>query len=73
MIEKILYYFEQQSFGVCAYLGEKFSISIAKLRLFFIYATIIGAGFPILFYLFAGVLLDFRTYVKKMRKHLWDS
>ncbi|WP_033564364.1 PspC domain-containing protein [Sphingobacterium sp. SYP-B4668] len=73
MIERVLYYFEQQSFGVCAYLGEKFSISISKLRLFFIYATIIGAGFPILFYLFAGVILDFRNYVKKMRKFLWDN
>jgi len=73
MIQRILYYFEQQSFGVCAYIGEKFSISIAKLRLFFIYATIIGVGFPFLIYVFAGVILDFRRYFKRMRQYLWDN
>lgn len=73
MVRKILYFFEQQSFGVCSYLGERFSISIAKLRLFFIYATIIGVGFPLFVYFLAGVLLDFRHYVKKMRKLHWDS
>jgi len=73
MIHKILYFFEQQSFGVCAYIGERFSISTSKLRLFFIYATIIGVGFPLIIYLSAGIVLDFRNYVKKMRKFLWDN
>ncbi|MBP3943544.1 PspC family transcriptional regulator [Sphingobacteriaceae bacterium WQ 2009] len=73
MVRRILYFFEQQSFGVCSYIGERFSISISKLRLFFIYATIIGVGFPLIMYFMAGIILDFRSYVRRIRSYLLDS
>ncbi|GAA4808346.1 hypothetical protein GCM10023231_42040 [Olivibacter ginsenosidimutans] len=72
MIQRILVFFEQRSFGVCAYIGEKFGISISKIRLFFIYSSFLAVGFPIIFYLLAGVVLDVRAFVKRMRHRLWD-
>lgn len=72
MIQRIFIYFEKQSFGVCAYLGEKFNISISKIRLFFIYTSFLAAGFPLIFYFLAAFVLDIRTYVRKIRTRIWD-
>lgn len=73
MVQRILVFFEQQSFGVCAYLGGKLNISILKLRLFFIYLSFLSVGFPLIFYFFAAFILDFRNYVKGVRRRYWES
>lgn len=73
MFQRILIFFERYSFGVCTYLGEKFQISIAKIRLFFIYTSFLAVGFPIIFYFLAAFSLDIRDYVKKIRLKYWDA
>ena len=65
-------FLEQRSFGVCSYLGERLGISISKIRLFFIYSSFLAVGFPVVFYLLAGIVLDIRNYVKRTRNRLWD-
>jgi len=65
-------FLEQRSFGVCTYLGERLGISISKIRLFFIYTSFLAVGFPIIFYLLAGIVLDMRNYVKRIRHKIWD-
>jgi len=72
MMQRILTFFERYSFGVCTYLGERFNISIAKIRLFFIYSSFLAVGFPIIFYFFAGIVLDIRHYIKRMRTRVMD-
>ncbi|MFM6976743.1 MAG: PspC domain-containing protein [Sphingobacteriaceae bacterium] len=72
MIQRILTYFERHSFGVCTYLGERLSISISKIRLFFIYASFLAVGFPIIFYILAAFVLDIRHYIKKVKNAIWD-
>lgn len=72
MIQRILTYFEQQSFGVCTYLGERFNISISKIRLFFIYTSFLAVGFPLMFYFLAAFVLNIRNYVKRTRTRIWD-
>ncbi|PTQ95003.1 phage shock protein C (PspC) family protein [Mucilaginibacter yixingensis] len=72
MIQRILTFFERYSFGVCTYLGERFNISIAKIRLFFIYTSFLSVGFPLIFYFFAGIVLDFRNYIKRLRSRVTD-
>ena len=67
MLQRILTFFERYSFGVCTYLGERFNISTSKLRLFVIYTSFLSVGFPLIVYFFAGIVLDFRNYIK--RKH----
>ncbi len=73
MVRRILSYFEKKSFGVCTYFGERFNISIVKLRLFFIYLTFLSVGFPLIVYFFAAFVLDFRNYVKGVRRRYWES
>ncbi|RZJ24819.1 MAG: sensor histidine kinase [Haliea sp.] len=45
MLQRILTFFERYSFGVCTFLGQHFHISIAKIRLFFIYSSFLAVGF----------------------------
>ncbi|TWR25817.1 PspC family transcriptional regulator [Mucilaginibacter pallidiroseus] len=72
MLQSIITFFERYSFGVCTYLGERFSISIAKIRLFFIYSSFLAVGFPLIFYFFAGIVLDIRNFVKRKRARALD-
>ena len=65
-------FLEQRSFGVCSYIGERLGISISKIRLFFIYSSFLAVGFPVIFYLLAGIILDIRDYIKRTRNRLWD-
>ena len=72
MFQKFITYFEKRSFGVCTYLAERLDISISKIRLFFIYASFLAVGFPIVFYILAAFVLDVRHYIKKIRLRIWD-
>jgi len=72
MFQKIVTYFEKQSFGVCTYLAERLNMSISKIRLFFIYSSFLAVGFPIVFYVLAALVLDIRGYIKKIRVRIWD-
>ena len=72
MLQKIITFFERYSFGVCTYLGDKFNISIAKIRLFFIYSSFLAVGFPLIFYVCAGIVLDIRSYIKRGRTRIMD-
>jgi phage shock protein C len=72
MFQKIIIYFEKQSFGVCTYLAERLNMSISKIRLFFIYSSFLAVGFPIVFYVLAALVLDIRGYIKKIRVRIWD-
>ncbi|MGF1925062.1 MAG: PspC domain-containing protein [Bacteroidia bacterium] len=72
MFQKLITFFEKQSFGVSTYLANKLNMSTTKVRLFFIYSSFLAVGFPILFYLLAAVVLDIRNYMKKVRLKVWD-
>jgi len=72
MLQRIITFFERYSFGVCTYFGEKFNVSIARIRLFFIYSSFLAVGFPLIFYVFAGIVLDIRNYVKRVHTRVMD-
>lgn len=72
MFQRIVTFFEKQSFGVSTYLANKLNMSTSKVRLFFIYSSFLAVGFPILFYLLAAVVLDIRNYMKRVRLKVWD-
>lgn len=72
MLQQFFVFFEKRSFGVCAYLGERFNISISKIRLFFIYTSFLAVGFPLIVYFLAAFVLDIRDYVKRIRTRIWD-
>jgi len=68
----LMVFLEQRSFGVCTYLGERFGVSVSRIRLFFIYSSFLAVGFPVIFYLLAGIVLDVRNYVKRTHNRLFD-
>lgn len=72
MLQRVITFFERYSFGVCTYLGERFNISVARIRLFFIYSSFLAVGFPLFFYFFAGIVLDIRNFVKRKRSRALD-
>lgn len=55
---------EKSAFGVCNYLGEKIGVATSRVRLFFIYATFVTLGSPIIFYLVGIFWLNLRKYIK---------
>jgi len=65
-LQKIL---EEQAFGVCARLGEKFNIPISRVRLYFIYLSFFTFGSPVIIYFILAFIMNLRKY--RRRNNLW--
>lgn len=63
---------EMSVYGVCSYLGRKLSIPSKKVRLFFIYASFLALGSPIIIYLILTFILNLRFMIKTSRNPVWD-
>lgn len=72
-MEWIRNWFERQAFGVCEWCGDRMRIPSADIRKFFIYASFLTVGSPVILYLIMafwlrmGALLGLRE-----RKQIWD-
>lgn len=62
---------EKTAFGVCAWWGEKLGIATSSIRLFFIYASFLTFGSPILIYLGMAFVLNLRKHLRRKRS-IWD-
>jgi len=71
-MEKLRKFLELQFFGVCAYWGEKLSMPSSAIRLFFIYATFVTFGSPVIIYLVMAFVLKLRDYIRGRRNPIWD-
>lgn len=74
-LQKITFFFELQSYGVCVWWARKLGISLYKVRLGFIYFTFIGLGSPIVLYLIMAWMLEHKNYFKlqtKRKKSIWE-
>jgi len=63
---------ERSTFGVFAYLGEKFGIQSSKMRLYFIYISFLTLGSPLVFYFFALFWLNVKRYLRKTYVLIFD-
>jgi len=68
---KIQHFFQGHAFGVCTRLGEKLGMSISNIRLFFIYASFITMGSPVILYLALAFVMNMRKHFRK-RNPIWD-
>lgn len=64
--------FERQAFGVCAWLGDKLRMKSSQIRLFFIYASFLTLGSPLIVYLHVAFILKIKDYIKSSRTRVWD-
>ncbi|NBV08162.1 MAG: PspC domain-containing protein [Flavobacteriia bacterium] len=74
-LQKIIFFFELQSYGVCVWWARKLGINLYKVRLGFIYLTFIGLGSPILLYLVMAWILEHKHYFKmqaKSKTSIWE-
>lgn len=71
-IEKSRDFIESSIYGVCAYLGRKLDIPSKRVRLFFVYATFLALGSPIIIYLTMAFILNLRFMIKTKRNPVWD-
>jgi len=72
MIDKIKDQLEKSAFGVCSYLGEKIGIASSRVRLYFIYASFVAFGSPVVIYLALAFWVNIRKYLKAARNIIWD-
>lgn len=63
---------EQRVFGVCSYFGEWMGISDSRLRVYFIYASFLALGSPVLIYLALAFWMEMRKVFVYHRKSVWD-
>ncbi len=68
MIERLKYFFEKNAFGVSAKLADKTGISTGSVRLFFIYASFLAIGSPIIIYLSLAFLIHIRKHLRRRRR-----
>jgi len=71
LIKKIQHFFEEYAFGVCTRLGEKLGIATSSIRLFFIYASFLTFGSPIIIYLALAFIMNIRKHMRR-RDAIWD-
>ncbi|MFN7492979.1 MAG: PspC domain-containing protein [Cyclobacteriaceae bacterium] len=70
-IDRLKHFFEKYAFGVCTALGEKMGIATSSIRLFFIYASFLTLGSPVIVYLSLAFLMNLRAHLRK-RTTIWD-
>ena len=66
-MKRVQQYFESQAFGVCAKLGDKLRIPTYSIRIFFIYASFLTFGSPVLLYLALAYIMNIRKYLRRGR------
>jgi phage shock protein PspC (stress-responsive transcriptional regulator) len=71
LVQRIQTFFEKYAFGVCTALGDKMGIATSSIRLFFIYASFLTFGSPIIIYLSLAFILNMRSHLRK-RSTIWD-
>lgn len=70
-IKQIQQYFEAHAFGVCTRLGDKMGVATSSIRLFFIYASFLALGSPVIIYLSMAFVMNIRKHLRK-RSTVWD-
>ncbi len=71
LVKRIQLFFEEHAFGVCSFLGDKLGVATSSIRLFFIYASFLTLGSPVIIYLSLAFLIDMRAHLRK-RSSIWD-
>lgn len=72
MVESVRQFFEKQAYGVCERLGDKLGIESARIRLFFIYASFLTIGSPIIIYMILAFWIQLKDMVNGRRNRVWD-
>ena len=70
--KRIQHFFEEHAFGVCTRLGEKLGIATSAIRLFFIYASFLTFGSPVIIYLALAFIMNIRKHLRRRNSAILD-
>ncbi len=71
-LKRLQLFFQEHAFGVCSRLGEKLGIASSSIRLFFIYASFLTLGSPIIVYLALAFVLNMRKHLRRSNSSILD-
>lgn len=71
-LKRLQHFFQEHAFGVCSRLGEKLGIASSSIRLFFIYASFLTMGSPIILYLGLAFIMDMRKHLRRNNSSVMD-
>lgn len=71
-IESLKFLVESHAFGVCERIGERLKMPVKDIRLFFIYASCLTVGSPVIVYMILAFWIKMKDYVKGERNSVWD-
>ena len=71
-VETLKFLVESNLFGVCERIGYRLKMPVKNIRLFFIYASCMTIGSPIIIYMILAFWLRMKDYVNGKRNPVWD-
>ena len=63
---------EKSVFGVCQDLSDRIGIRTSKVRMYFIYASFIAMGSPLIIYLVLAFWKNIKRYITSPGETIWD-
>ena len=71
-VETFKFLIESHAFGVCERIGERLRMPAKDIRMFFIYASCMTIGSPIIIYMILAFRIRMKDYVRGKRNTVWD-
>ena len=71
-VDSFKFIVEQNIFGVCERIGERLKMPAKNIRLFFIYASCMTIGSPIIIYMILAFWIRMKDFVRGKRNTVWD-
>lgn len=68
-MNRIKDFVEWKAFGVCAAIGDKLGVATSRIRIFFIYATFLTMGSPLIVYMILAFGVNMKNYIQNARRN----
>jgi len=70
-MNKFKNFVEWNAFGVCTAIGNRMGIATSKIRQYFMFATLLTMGSPIIIYMVLAFCRNMRKYVIAAKRNPW--
>jgi phage shock protein PspC (stress-responsive transcriptional regulator) len=64
-------FIEWNAFGVCSAIGARMGIATTRIRQYFIYASLLTVGSPIIIYMVLAFWRNMKKYIMSARRNPW--
>ncbi|WP_236973888.1 PspC domain-containing protein [Membranihabitans maritimus] len=59
--------FEKPAFGVCSTVADQFGLAVDRVRIYFVYLSLLTFGSPVVIYLFVAFWINWKKYIQGRR------